>query len=81
MLRQCPKGHWTAEHVTAECHECKRSSGTTTKRTIAAVAVATVALGLPATSFAAKPNPIAHSGHQVKVHICPIAHSGNWRVT
>lgn len=30
---------------------------------------------------AAKPNPIAHSGHVVKVHICPIAHSGNRHVT
>lgn len=66
MLSECVNGHTTAvSHAMDKCHVCK------------AVVVGLVALVLPATALAAKPNPIAHSGHHVQVHICPIAHSAN----
>lgn len=75
MLRQCPRGHWTAAPLLAECHECRQNGTGKASKVTAVAAVAAAALVLPATSLAAKPNPIAHSGHSAKAHICPIAHS------
>lgn len=75
MLRKCANGHWTGSRT---CHECGHP-GSALPRMVVAVAVA--GLVLPGAALAAKPNPIAHSGHAVRTHICPIAHSAHVGVT
>lgn len=65
MLSECSNGHVTAARH--KCHVCEA---------VVFVLVGAAAV-LPASALAKKPNPIAHSGKAVSVHICPIAHSGN----